>query len=421
MASGPYQSNVLRFFVGQYRKGLDRHRRAVDRTRSDIALGTGIGAAMALVPVYAVVRASHAVRQKLTQSVRQLQLAATKTQAKKLIDFSPFKAFSAAPTRAHSRKDKRSKMTAVLSSDDFSAVSARETAEAFMLKTLVSVGDVLLPDQISSLAKMPTGWGLAVSRGRGWIRRLAHQMVSAKDDSTQQDINQQGINQQGQITGVASDLETRSLVLVFRHATVWNGFNPAQQAQLQSQLSRFFSENNTASVLNFPTINGSASPLAQPIYSFWIAVLRTIVRLRPRNYRQPIAFLMSGLQRLTGKTSKARLASDQILRLMETSSRLRPNDLVLSLASLMLPPAKMAVPNASTDTGLLAPHLSASVDANRAASDQSYSDPDLEANVISVDYIEHPLERLLKWADKILVWVERRWQTFLEWRSHLKK
>ena len=38
-----------------------------------------------------------------------------------------------------------------------------------------------------------------------------------------------------------------------------------------------------------------------------------------------------------------------------------------------------------------------------------------EAAVVAVDYIEHPLETVLKWIDRLLLWVERQWQGLRTW------
>ncbi|MGB3669484.1 MAG: hypothetical protein WA984_05195, partial [Phormidesmis sp.] len=391
MASGPYQSNVLRFFVGQYRQGLNRHCRAVDQTRSNIALGAELGVAVALVPVYAALRTAQGVRHKLTQSIYKLQLAATRTQAKKLIDFSPFKGLSSAPTCASEHESKGPEMTPVVhSADGFSLALARETAEVSMLEILVAVGDTLLPDQINSLAEMPTGWGLSVSRGRDWIRWLVHRLVDAADDSSELATARSVTTKQDQITGVASDLETRSLVLVLGQATVWPRLSLAQQAQLQSQISRVFGANNPFGVSGLPTVDVSTSSLAQPIYSFWIAVLRTIGGLQPRHYRQPTACLLSGLQWLTGKASHARLASNQVLRLMETSSssHLSANNFLPALAKRILPPVETALPSVCTDKDLLDLQRVANADAHQACFGKPDAGQALEANVISVDYVE---------------------------------
>ncbi len=72
--SSPYQSNILRFLVGQYRAGVDRHRRAVMITRSTVALGVEVGSVLAMTPVYAAVRMSQSVGRKLRQSVMNRRL-----------------------------------------------------------------------------------------------------------------------------------------------------------------------------------------------------------------------------------------------------------------------------------------------------------------------------------------------------------
>ncbi|MEL6900963.1 MAG: hypothetical protein AAFP07_08440 [Cyanobacteria bacterium J06606_4] len=32
-----------------------------------------------------------------------------------------------------------------------------------------------------------------------------------------------------------------------------------------------------------------------------------------------------------------------------------------------------------------------------------------DVDVITISYVEHPLERLLKWIDRIFVWLEKQW------------
>ncbi|MGB7488156.1 MAG: hypothetical protein WA901_18330, partial [Phormidesmis sp.] len=126
---------------------------------------------------------------------------------------------------------------------------------------------------------------------------------------------------------------------------------------------------------------------------------------------------------LTGRASRARLASNQALRLMETPSisHLRANNFSLALAKRILPPVETASPIVCTDKDLLDLQRVANADAHQACFGKPDAGQALEANVISVDYVEHPLETLLKWIDKILLWVEKRWQIVLEWRSHPKK
>ncbi|MGB3670885.1 MAG: hypothetical protein WA984_12280, partial [Phormidesmis sp.] len=92
-----------------------------------------------------------------------------------------------------------------------------------------------------------------------------------------------------------------------------------------------------------------------------------------------------------------------------------------ALAKRILPPVETALPSVCTDKDLLDLQRVANADAHRDCSIEPDASQDLEANVIFLGYVEHPLEKLLKWIDKILLWVERQWQIVLEWRSHPKK
>ncbi len=436
MASGPYQSTALRFFVSQYRQGRDRHRRAVLQTRSNIALGGKISVAVVRAPVDVIVQASRAIRQKLTQSVRKLQLSATRTKVKRLIDFSPFKALSSAsPDSQPHQSAKEAERTPAICA----LALVREIAEASMLQALVAVSDSLLPAQIDSLAEIPANRRLPANYGWGLIRRSVHRLVSVADNLVEltvaHRITFKKSQKESQITGIACDLKTRSLVLILGYTEAWNGLNPTQQAYIRSLTSRFFEENSMTAasstrsttrlaaearslrryVGKSPSIEQSKRPvgsIVQPIYSFWIAVLKVIGGLQRKNHRQPAAFLSSGLHLpglrwLAASVSQVRLASNEVLRLMGTPScsPLKPSR-VSAIAKRILPSTKMILPNVCGEVGLL----------NRQQADYPDSNYWLEASVVSVDYVEHPLEKLLKWVDRILLWIERRWQILLEWR-----
>ncbi|MEM9817679.1 MAG: hypothetical protein AAF827_14920 [Cyanobacteria bacterium P01_D01_bin.6] len=79
--SGPYQSNILRFWIRQYRLGVERHRQAVRKTRSAVTTGVEAGVvvatALAMTPVYAAARMSRSAGRKLRQSVMKRRLSAT--------------------------------------------------------------------------------------------------------------------------------------------------------------------------------------------------------------------------------------------------------------------------------------------------------------------------------------------------------
>ncbi|MEL7053197.1 MAG: hypothetical protein AAGM45_15635, partial [Cyanobacteria bacterium J06588_5] len=89
MASGPYQSNLLRFLVGQYHQGINRHRQAVRKTRTQVELGAQVGVAVALSSVQSVVQASRRTGQKLASSVLRLRLVSARDRpTARFIDFS---------------------------------------------------------------------------------------------------------------------------------------------------------------------------------------------------------------------------------------------------------------------------------------------------------------------------------------------
>jgi hypothetical protein len=79
--SGPYQSNILRFLVGQYHSGVERHRQAVRKTRAAAIFGVEVaaevGMVLAMTPVYAAVRVSQSAGRKLRQPVTKQRLSAT--------------------------------------------------------------------------------------------------------------------------------------------------------------------------------------------------------------------------------------------------------------------------------------------------------------------------------------------------------
>ncbi len=46
----------------------------------------------------------------------------------------------------------------------------------------------------------------------------------------------------------------------------------------------------------------------------------------------------------------------------------------------------------------------------------------LDAKVVAFEYVEHPLETVLKWIDRLLTWVEGQWQILMEvWRRWLSR
>lgn len=355
MTSSPYQSSLLRFAISQYRRGRDRHRRAIRQAQSAVTLGASLGAALTVFPVYALVRASRFAGRQLKQSVNHMRLSGrfgSDTGASELIDFSDFGELPAG------RETPRDTETA----DELETVQA-------IARTLMAVGDCLSPAQVKLLRAM-------------------------RDQSNELSVGEAGGCVASRITGVASDLETRSLVLILGHRLVWQGLSAEQQQQLQSQIMRFVEGSYTGhsflrrGFFHAPTaflpqsakaLPGQARGLVRPVISFWVEVLKRVIQLQPRS------------KRFSSRTAKLSIGSGVSDSLPQ--SRLSPRPALIELAPNLQCALPAYRPTTSTVKRL-----------------DSASTADWEADVLAVDYIQHPLERLLKWVDRLLLWIENRWQ-----------
>ncbi|MGI8934020.1 MAG: hypothetical protein ACR2FS_08090 [Phormidesmis sp.] len=366
MTSSPYQSNLLRFAISQYRRGRDRHRRAVRQARGTATLGVSLGVALTVFPVYALVKASRLAGQRLKQSVNNMRLSGrlfgSDAGTNELIDFSDFDALP----------------TALEPSPNVGPASSSETS-LLMAQTLMAVGACLSPVQVKLLRAMRSQSG---------------------DLSTGLSTAEAGACMTGRITAIASDLETRSLVLVLGHTLVWRGLSVAQQHQLWEQIARLisggypkrssFQAGTSAAFTPNPTakvLPGQSRGLMQPVLLFWIEVLKTVAQRQKRSKRfsSRIPKLSSGSGRLSDSSPKPRLAPGPAL--IEAASNLQ-----------CAWPAHRPITSAVKSVG-------------------SASTADWEADVLAASYIEHPLEKLLKWVDQILLWLETHWQTLKSWLS----
>ncbi|MGB3787688.1 MAG: hypothetical protein WA949_06740 [Phormidesmis sp.] len=136
--------------------------------------------------------------------------------------------------------------------------------------------------------------------------------------------------------------------------------------------------------------------LVWPIHSFWVAVLRAIANSKSR---RNVKNLKSAFATLPEATAKALYGK-------RPSTRLKP----ALRNALPLPQSKsggdlisVSVSEVDIDIGL------------EAAADRL-----LDAKVVAFEYVEHPLETVLKWIDRLLTWVEGQWQILMEvWRRWL--
>lgn len=350
MVSGPYQSKLLRLVIRLCRDGLERHRRAVRQTQMNITMGTVIGSAWILAPL-------RKVSQKLSYRLTQ------------------YKRGRAANLRA--------------------AKSAKYTDEP-IADILTSVKRDLLSDQFvkrvnspeeSRIFFLPRRTFSVLERSICWVHRLTGRSQQQVPKTT------------AEVIGIASNLRNRNLVLVLDDATVWDGLSLVQQCALNRKIAGCLSSvrcelrpssevalggqfaltlakagllNGVRSPLNI-NLNTRGRGLMRSIRSFWVDVLGIVANLRRQQRQLP----WGRMQLDISIPSEEKLFRTQQISLLVGSHALQNS--VLGAVSYEL--------------GM---HV------------QDARSIDIEANVTSVIYVEHPLERLLNGLDRILLWLERQ-------------
>jgi hypothetical protein len=472
MTSGPYQSKVLRFAIAQYRNGLERHRRAVGRARSGVVLGV----AVTLLPVYAVLSASRSASQNISRSASQLlskgrlgkrllgrQLPGVTAQVAKFLKLSDFESsdFEASDF------------------DNFEAVVATWQ----MAQTLLSVGACLNRSQISALIAPISDSALQVEAASdgasdsplavfsllvGLSRRIKAALGVGRGVALQPSM---------QITGVASDLETRSLVLIRGYVTVWDGLTCEQQATLQAKIdgllggSGLFSGEaiqSAQSTLPMPMdlmVWASQSALGYSVRAFWVEVLRVMAWLH-RDSLSNSRFLLTGAMAMAfpslaqldlPQAAQPGLKATQLSPAAETSLALPKAGIVLessffdylvdcwrsiwtSVAGAgsviegrfpsvlpSLSPGQIGAAQlveSGGDSGVHAMVQGSGAEVTMQV-EESGTSQYWEATVTAVAYLEHPLEKVLNWVDQLLLRLEVYWQRlmaffqkiFQKWRN----
>ncbi|MEO0709013.1 MAG: hypothetical protein AAF050_25600 [Cyanobacteria bacterium J06649_5] len=421
--SSPYQSSVLRFVVGQYRDGLDRHRRAVRHARTSVSLGVEVGASLALVPAYAVARAAKTVQRKLKETVINRSLG-TASETSRLLDFSDFDESLAIAT-PQSKSGVATVTEALTADGDFLS------HDKPLLQILCAVGSCLLPHQINALITISTAEQLheqdaqnaddlrrasrlsVLDRVFQWGKRTIARTTTLPTLSRQSRRpivkKQHDLELAHRITGVASDLETRSLVLVLNHERIWKGLSARQQKKLQVQISAFIENIGVKPVKPslFSYIRQKMMSTGTSVLPVSQAAVRWFSSWRQRiPYQQPVV-------------ASPMKCSAELSAQLEASSF----QIVASPKAAMASHLEEADRPDSADTGVFSSPQKRLRDFNpmllsASATLQSFfsevepgsSTDYIEADVITVEYIEHPLEKVLKWLDRLLLWLESWWR-----------
>ena len=457
MTSSPYQSNLLRFFVRQYRQGMNRHRLAVQKTRSSIALSGELGVVIAITPAYALLRAAQNMSEKagkaLQRAADKLKLPATGYKTSKLaelLDFSGFVSLSLMQMNEEQGgdKDQASKNIATpeLGPADLSECGTDNrslmTSEVMMAEVLITAGESLRAKQRRQIAGQLSWWQSWTAKAATYLAESfrvrspnsicfsSADAITSENLSFKQAISKDLLSTQPQkITGLASDIATKSLVLVLGNLTVWNGLSSEQQKRIQDKIHSLLpvssslpllpaaerlllvpdgklnrrpeawlgvSQAKTSQIVSKTSraLSVIGYDLMRPVHSFWVAVLQV---------------MNDWFQQDAAPLCPKSLASASLK--LPVLSFLLPKTADNFLDSHCLTPGRIKYALTSTPRMSAMHHTSQHTVSNRTTRTSNY----LDATVISVDYIEHPLEKMLKWVDRFLVWIENGWQRLLNW------
>ena len=390
MVSDSYQSSVLRFVVGHYRRGANRHRDAISRANTRVRVSAEVGTALIGLPIYMTARAAVIAGRKLRQVLDKQQLPTISAQARKVLNFSGFEGLEDAVTNSDA--------TGTLAVDVANSQLKQRSARP-IFQTLVAVGNCLSSRQLkllsdpevlpaSDLPNADSGGGLTVGdRLKGLISQWR---TSASRLLNFETAVSGGLRTGGaelavarKVTGVASDLESRSLVLVLDYQTAWQGLSVFQQSRLRRKISTFLGDRSNASLPR--TLRAGLSAIASR------------VGIRPK---------LAGVALASAELATVKSSS------IVTSSQPTPDRFAIQISKVGSLVNRSVTNEPLTVTGFSAPiAVSASVPSKlRLGNRNDDKRKTIEADVIATTYVEHPLEKLLKWVDRVLLWVEKQWR-----------
>lgn len=189
-------------------------------------------------------------------------------------------------------------------------------------------------------------------------------------------------------TTLASSLQTRKLVLVNLKNEVFDIFTPEQQTDINRYIAKVMSTYRQRKTI----VRHQAKPLsAQTILAIGAAFIEAL----------PIEFHKAW-------SNIAPRAKSLSLPPLKTNSP-QPNSRVFYPSSV----------NAKTFKARTHRLSSQSSQANHIRRLSSKSPHAFETDVNDASYLEHPLERILRWIDHVLTWCERRWQQWLDHRTNI--
>ncbi|MEO0397237.1 MAG: hypothetical protein AAF243_14805 [Cyanobacteria bacterium P01_A01_bin.137] len=376
-SSRPYQSKVLKFVLQQWQQGIERQ----DRAWRQLQSASVWGAQVAIFPIYAVMRAVKRASFALDSgsSTQQNQPAEPITAAKgNVTDID------------HSLTAILSHTQQLLSSEQATqlTVTPKRSLVRKVQSLLSTIVRQIWQQPIANLPSARHATAITKSRRRAVGITTAHQIQQQSESLTT--ARSAGIYRKvtsGLIHNgitLASSLDTHQLVLVSSGNEIFDIFTAEQQADLKHYIS---------CVMN----------------AYWQS--RSITPQQPKQLSVK-TILAIGTVFIAALPMEFKKAWSQI-----TPAPSGPS--LPPLTSEPQPRSRVFYPHSSTSDTIKA-HVrrlpNKPINPRRLTSNA----PDaFEANVNDIKYLEHPLEGILRWIDRVLTWCENRWQRWLDHRANI--
>lgn len=297
------------------------------------------------------------------------------------------------------------------------ALEIGASSDAFLTVVLAHTQQLLSPKQKAQLNIAPTGSFIRQIRTlfAGSIRRIRQQLPGSLPSARRNKSSSQAQRRSGDLanpnrtqksgglqpavaaidhraasdllpngTTLASSIATQKLVLVNASNEVFDIFTPEQQTDLGHYITAvMLAYRQSRSMVPRQTKRLSVKTVLA-IGAVFIAAL-------------PVEFKKAWVQITPGPTPSSRAPS--LPHITNNSSTAQPS-------SRIFYPTSSARGTVRTHVQRLSGHGN-----NHPRRRLTSRSPNaFEVNVNDVSYLEHPLERLLRWVDRILTWCEHRWQ-----------
>ncbi len=436
---GSYQSRVLSGILRQTRQWIDQASEALRRLKVS-AVWT---AQVTLYPVYFAFQSVRLVGTQIRRAVG-LGLPALKAW---VLDY--------APTRQSQNTEKRTLRSSTSLTAETPIQQALLTVSSFSLPVdlpvLVEAKEALAESRPQDQSPSPFGFRsmrhLVATTLRSWLLRLTGQPSEAElEQGLTAASAELTATSRGQLTqpptaamtqakvfvrGIASLLETRSLVLVTNHNQVLDVLTAEQQIQLRQKIAW-----ETAHYGRYLRLRQATRQMlhSRPISDnpHVLLPVRLFQKLMAWVQSSPIAIATNLFQEasLTGMRGTRKVASLPAVPLLPALPSQKPR---VSPLNSPFPGAALASVSASSSFNLsttlfnpFAPfpslkvlgEASPSFNPTQLLQGSEFSNY-LETDAIPIGYVLSPLEKVMGWLDRFLLWLEKwiiaLWNWLLKW------